>query len=87
MQLCTVIDPVSIFSLRCFLSPTSVYLSFPLLSVNPGFPGQDPEETLDLDGAPALRLDSSMGVVTGVEEVDGRGCVCVLRGGGFMWKH
>lgn len=40
--------------------PLSFSVSFPLLSVSPVFPGQDPEETLDLDGALALRLDSSI---------------------------
>lgn len=39
--------------------PLSSSVSSPLLSVGPVFPGQGPEETLDLDGAPALRLDSS----------------------------
>ena len=46
----------------------------------------DPEETLDLDGALAFRLHSSMGVVVGVEEADGGSCVHFKVGGLFMWK-
>lgn len=81
MTLCTLCasDPphLSIFSPLLSLP----YLSlFPLLSVNPGFPGQDPEETLDLDGAPALRPDSSIQaweLLQASRRSNGRGCVCV----------
>lgn len=73
----------SCLSLLCCL-PFFFYPVF--LSVHPTFPGKEPEKTLDLDGALAFRLHSSMGVVVGVEEVDGGSCVHFKEGGLFMWK-
>lgn len=44
----------------CYISSLLLPLSSLPLSVSPPYPGQNPEETLDLDGASALRLDSSI---------------------------
>lgn len=79
----TVIHSISLSFLCCYLS-----LSSPFFCPSTIGPGQYPEETLDLDRGPRFRdwieQHSSMGVVTGVEEVDGGGCVCVL---GWGWCH
>lgn len=74
MPLCTTVHSISLPLLW-----GSVYFTlFPFFFclIHPVRPGQDPEKTLDLDGARALRLHSSMGVVMGVEEADGGGRMC-----------
>lgn len=76
MPLRTMIHSISLSFLCCYVSLSTLFPFF--LSIHPWFPGQGPEKTLDLDGAPALRLHSSMVVVMGVEEVDGGDCVCVF---------
>lgn len=60
--------PISFSVLHIFSAAFLFYLST--------LPGPDPEETLDLDGAPALRLDSNMGVVMGLRRSMWRWCMC-----------
>ncbi len=75
-------------SVSSHLLPHSFYPSFPFLSVNPRFSGRGPAEAQALDGAPALRLDSSTQAWELLDEfrrsmvvvVCVCVCVCILRG-------